>query len=95
MQRRASAHTDQRKHRYEQHREQGNERRRRVDVSGPPDMAVMAGDLQGSATRERLDESRQHDAAYMTAGNAQVERSPRWAAPVHAAERRKYNANTR
>jgi len=32
MQRRASADPDQRKHRYEQHREQGDERRRRVDI---------------------------------------------------------------
>jgi hypothetical protein len=34
-------------------------------------------------------------AAYMMAGKAQVERSPRWAARVHSAERRKYKVNSR
>src|SRR5262249_36926937 len=61
-QRRAAGDPDQRKHRHEHHREQGDERRGRVDVIGPPDVAVMAGDLDRAA-RQRLDQSRQHDGA--------------------------------
>jgi hypothetical protein len=60
VQYRASTYPDQCKDCYEQHREQGDERRRRVDIPGPPNVIVMAGDLDGVA-RDRLDQSGQHD----------------------------------
>ena len=56
VQYRTSTYPDQRKDCYEQHREQGDERRRRVDIPGPPNVTVMAGDLDGVA-RDRLDQS--------------------------------------
>ena len=96
MQRRAPAHSDQRKDGYEQHRKQGNERRRRVNISGPPDVTVMAGDLhRKSPPASGSIDLGSMTAAYMTAGNTHVERSPRFSGLVQSAERRKYNANTR
>src|SRR5207248_11634121 len=77
VQHRASTYPDQRKDRYEQHREQGDEGRRRVDIPSPRDVTVVAGDLTESSAIGSINLG-SVTAAYMTAGNVHVERSPRF-----------------